>query len=30
VKITLDPEVQSKLGDRLRLGLSAVVDVRVR
>lgn len=30
VKITLDPESRAKVGDRLRLGLSAVVNVRVR
>ncbi len=30
VKITLDPESRRQLGDRLRLGLSAVVAVRVR
>ncbi|HEU5079988.1 MAG TPA: HlyD family secretion protein [Opitutaceae bacterium] len=30
VKITLSPEDLEKFGDRLRLGLSAVVDVKVR
>jgi membrane fusion protein, multidrug efflux system len=30
VKITFDPESRAALGDRLRLGLSAIVDVRVR
>ena len=30
VKITLDPESIAQLGDHLRLGISAVVSVRVR
>jgi membrane fusion protein, multidrug efflux system len=30
VKITLDPESSSLVGDRIRLGLSAIVRVRVR
>lgn len=30
VKITLDPDSRARLNDRLRLGLSVVVDVRVR
>jgi len=30
VKITLDADSRQQLGDRLRLGLSAIVDVRVR
>jgi membrane fusion protein, multidrug efflux system len=30
VKITLDPESLSLVGDRIRLGLSAIVNVRVR